>query len=90
MTASAAGQRISRSARARVEHAQNLTPAPAGLKPATFARACSISRTALYQLPEELWPRTVRFGRAVVIVEPPAEWLARVAEIQQAARQAAA
>lgn len=55
----------------------------AGLRPRQFARACGISRTTYYQLSGALQPRTVRFGRAVVVIEDPRDYLARVAEIQK-------
>jgi hypothetical protein len=50
------------------------------LKPGQFARACGMSRSWLYSLPAEQWPRNVRVGRTRLIVEGPREFLLRIAD----------
>jgi predicted DNA-binding transcriptional regulator AlpA len=54
-------------------------------RPKQFASACGFSRTTLYALPEEQRPRSVKVGHARVIVETPAAWLQRLAQMQQVA-----
>ncbi len=58
------------------------TPSKAGWRPAEYAAAIGISRSMLYALPAEMRPRSVKFGIARVFVEPPAEFLARLAAAQ--------
>lgn len=58
---------------------------PAGLRPAQFWAAVGISRAAGYALPAELQPKSTKLGRARIIIEPPAEYLARVEQLQRQA-----
>jgi hypothetical protein len=39
-----------------------------------------------YLLPAELRPRSVKVGRRHIVIEAPAEYLARLAEAQESAR----
>jgi len=61
---------------------QTIQPGQAGFRVKQFVRACGIGRTAYYTLPKEQKPKTVKIGRAVVIIETPVEFLRRLAEIQ--------
>lgn len=58
---------------------------PAGLRPRQFWKAVGISRAGGYALPAELQPKSIKLGRARIITERPAEYLARVAELQRQA-----
>jgi hypothetical protein len=62
---------------------ESIQPGQAGFRVKQFARACGISRTTIYALPEDQKPKVVRIGRAVVIVETPAAFLQRLAQMQQ-------
>ncbi len=46
----------------------------------TYARAIDKSRSWLYALPTELQPASVKFGRNRLIVEPPQQFLQRLAQ----------
>lgn len=50
-----------------------------GHRPKAFAKAIGISKSTLYALPAHLQPRSMKFGRARIITEDPAAYLARVA-----------
>ena len=56
----------------------------AGLRVGEFSAAIGLSRSKLYDLPPEMQPRSVFFGRARIVIEPPAAYLRRIAEIQDA------
>lgn len=58
---------------------------PAGLRPRQFWQAVGISRAGGYALPLELQPKSIKLGRSRIITESPAEYLARVAELQRQA-----
>jgi hypothetical protein len=58
---------------------------PAGLRPREFWGAVGISRAGGYALPAELQPRSIKLGRSRVITERPADYLKRIAELQEAA-----
>lgn len=58
---------------------------PAGLRPAQFWQAVGISRPAGYALPPAMQPRSIKLGGCRVIIEPPAEYLARVEQLQRQA-----
>lgn len=58
---------------------------PAGLRPREFWGAVGISRAGGYALPAELQPRSIKLGGCRVIIEPPAEYLARVEQLQRQA-----
>ncbi len=49
----------------------------AGWKIADWSRAISISRASFYLLVQR--PRTVKLGRRTVVVEPPLDYLERIA-----------
>lgn len=57
----------------------------AGWKIGEYADLVGIGRSKLYTLPPELQPKSVRVGSRRVVIEPPAEYLARIAVSQQAA-----
>lgn len=44
--------------------------------------ACNYSRALFYILPEHLRPHSVKLGKRRIIIEPPAEYLARLAASQ--------
>jgi hypothetical protein len=54
----------------------------AGYSPAEWCRRTSISRAAMYALPADLRPRSVKLGRRRIIIEDPAAYLARLARVQ--------
>lgn len=56
----------------------------AGFKPAEFCALARISRAALYSMPAEMKPASIKFGRARIIIESPHTWLARIARMQEA------
>lgn len=58
---------------------------PAGLRPREFWGAVGISRAGGYALPAELQPRSIKLGRSRIITEQPADYLKRIAELQEAA-----
>ena len=49
-----------------------------------YADLVGFGRSKLYTLPKELQPKSVRVGSRRIITEPPAEYLARLAETQAA------
>src|SRR5258708_36774532 len=51
-----------------------------------FCVAIGICRASYYNLPPKLQPKSVMLGRRRIIREQPAEYLARIAETQEAAR----
>ena len=64
-------------------------PDRAGWSIPRFCEECGFSRAHLYNLPQELQPKSVRLGRRRIIREQPAEFLARVAAAQEAANREA-
>jgi hypothetical protein len=55
----------------------------AGWRPVDYFKLISIGKTRYYALPEDKKARSLRLGpRTVVIIEPPAEYLARLASAQ--------
>ena len=60
----------------------------AGWKMGEYADLVGFGRSKLYTLPRELQPKSVRVGSRRVVIEPPAEYLARYAALQES--QAAA
>ena len=56
----------------------------AGWKMGEYADLVGVGRSKLYMLPRELQPKSVHVGSRRVIIEPPAEYLARIAAAQQA------
>ncbi|MEO8753009.1 MAG: hypothetical protein ABI624_10050 [Casimicrobiaceae bacterium] len=66
---------------------QRVAPAPtqAGWKMSEFCPLVRLSKAKIHQLSADMQPRSVRIGRSRIIVESPAEWLARMASVQAAA-----
>lgn len=58
---------------------------PAGWSIPAFCASCSFSRASFYNIPDELRPRSVKLGKRHIIIEAPAEYLARLAMAQEAA-----
>jgi hypothetical protein len=57
----------------------------------TFLRLRSaFSRATFYNLPAELRPRSIKLGNRHIIIEPPADYLARLATAQEATSTGAA
>jgi hypothetical protein len=64
-----------------MEFPKTVTPVPttrAGWTIDDFAAATGISRSMIYALPAERQPKSLKFGRRRVIVEQPADYLARL------------
>ena len=57
----------------------------AGWSIPSFCEVCNFSRATFYKLPESIRPRSLKLGKRHIIIEPPAEYLARLAEAQEAA-----
>lgn len=57
----------------------------AGFRIKEFATACGLSRATIYALPQTQQPKSIKIGRARVIVESPQQFLQRLAEAQQQA-----
>lgn len=62
----------------------------AGFSIDEYCAAISYCRATYYNLPPELRPRSIKIGKRRIIVEPPAEYLARLSAAQQAATAEAA
>lgn len=73
-----------------MESTQVVPPSKAGWRLQEWLPAAAISRTTFYRLSPEERPPTIKVGRAVVIVESPAAWVARIAQRQAAAAMQAA
>jgi len=56
----------------------------AGWSIPSYCAACDFSRASFYNLPPELRPRSIKLGKRRIIIEPPAEYLARLAAAQGA------
>lgn len=52
----------------------------AALELGEWCRATNVSRATYYATPDEKKPATVRIGRKLLILETPADWLARMRE----------
>jgi len=61
---------------------ESIQPGQAGFRIKQFARACGFSVRTFYELPEEQQPKSVKMGRARIIVESPREYLERMATVQ--------
>lgn len=57
----------------------------AGWRYPEYAELVSIGRSKLYAMPDQLQPKSVRVGTLRIIIEPPGEYLARLAASQTAA-----
>ncbi len=54
-----------------------------GFSIAAWVAAAGISRADYYTLPPEIKPTTVNIGKRRIVIEAPAAWLHRVAEMQR-------
>ncbi len=55
---------------------------------AEFAAIVSVSTQTLFrELPESQRPKTIRLRRRRLVVEPPEQWLSRMAEVEREAAQ---
>lgn len=52
----------------------------AGFSIPIWCCAVGISRASFYNLPGHQKPKTARVGRRCIVIEPPADFLARIAE----------
>jgi hypothetical protein len=67
-------------------HATEATPADrAGWSIPAFCASCDFSRASYYNLPDDLRPRSIKLGKRHIIIESPAEYLARLAAMQEGA-----
>jgi hypothetical protein len=66
------------------QEAQMRDSQKAGWKVAEYAELVGFCRSKLYTLPPQLQPKAVRVGTRRIIIEPPADYLARIAELQAA------
>jgi len=57
----------------------------AGWSIASYCEACNFSRATFYNLPEDRRPRSLKIGKRHIVIEAPAEFLARLAGKQNAA-----
>ena len=57
----------------------------AGWSIPSYCDACNFSRATFYNLPEGLRPRSLKIGKRHIVIEPPGEYLARLASSQKAA-----
>jgi hypothetical protein len=48
-----------------------------------YCEACDFSRATFYNLPLALRPRSVKIGKRHIIIESPADYLARLANAQE-------
>jgi hypothetical protein len=61
---------------------QQVKPGQVGYRMAEWARALGISVRMAYELKGQLRPRQIKLNTAVVVIESPAEYAARVAQLQ--------
>lgn len=47
-----------------------------------FCAACNFSRGTFYNLTDELRPRQIKILKRTIVIEPPAQYLARLAAAQ--------
>ena len=59
--------------------------ARAGWSIPVWCEACDFSRATYYNLPQSRRPRSIKIGKRHIVIEPPAEFLARLAAEQEAA-----
>lgn len=57
----------------------------AGWSIPSHCAACGYSRATYYNLPHEQRPRSLKIGKRHIIIEPPTQYLARLAAAQEAA-----
>lgn len=57
----------------------------AGWSIPSYCEACNFSRATFYNLPDKRRPRSLKIGKRHIVIEPPAEFLARLAAEQEAA-----
>jgi hypothetical protein len=60
----------------------NSTQGKVGWRPAEYAAAIGVSRSAFYAIPEGMRPRAVHIAAAHIIVEQPQAYLDRIAKQQ--------
>ena len=60
-------------------------PDRAGWSIPSYCEACDISRATFYNLPANKRPRSLHIGKRHIVIEPPAEFLERLAAEQEAA-----
>lgn len=56
--------------------------ARAGWSIPAFCNACDFSRATFYNLPPELRPQSLKLGKRHIIIEPPGDYLRRLAASQ--------
>jgi predicted DNA-binding transcriptional regulator AlpA len=56
----------------------------AGWSIPSYCEACNFSRATFYNLPDDRRPRSLKIGKRHIVIEPPAEFLARLAAEQEA------
>jgi hypothetical protein len=54
---------------------------PAGQSIEAWAKQVNLCRATVYQLEPQCQPHSITVGRRRIIIEPPADWLARMASI---------
>jgi hypothetical protein len=57
----------------------------AGWDISSWCGACGFSRAKYYTLPDDMRPRSLKIGKRHIVIEPPADFLARLAEAQEVA-----
>ena len=50
----------------------------------SYCAVCGFSRALFYRLPADRRPRSLKLGKRHIVIEPPAEYLSRLAEAQEA------
>ena len=58
----------------------------AGWSIPSYCEACNFSRATFYNLPDGGRPRSLKIGKRHIIIEPPSDFLARLAAEQEAAQ----
>lgn len=61
-----------------------------GWSPREFSALTSIGRSTVYELPADLRPESIRIGKRIIIVEAPADYLARIRAMNQNTTEASA
>jgi hypothetical protein len=59
--------------------------ARAGWDIPSWCDACGFSRAKYYTLPAEMRPRALKLGTRHIVIEPPAQYLSRLADAQETA-----
>ena len=59
--------------------AASSTATPAGRSISEFAQQVGIARATFYLLDQEHKPLSVKIGKRVIVIEPPSDWLRRMA-----------